>query len=300
MENKLQKTQKDSRKSHESKSHESKKRESCHESRHKSRESKKRESCVKSPESHKSNESKSRILFLAKNEREKSLFFYESLQKNPQMLDENLSAIITQIAQKEREMLDFANKIYLENSRESNHKSNRNLAESKNSEIAPEIILPSALPCDILGDLINEVEVLDAKSLNILALGVESHHLKTCDFLIKKAQEISQNAPIIDILYRFQALSFNHHIPLLNGESPKDNAHLITNQNSANPSPNSAIANENLLGDLLKQNPLFNEIKTSLDLFQNFYNETKNIVYKLEKGELGRDELVTFLQKLKF
>ena len=47
----------------------------------------------------------SQILFLAINEREKSLNFYESLLDSKDILDENLREIFGAIAQKEREIL---------------------------------------------------------------------------------------------------------------------------------------------------------------------------------------------------
>ena len=246
-----------------------------------------------------------RILFLAKIEREKSLNFYESLldlrdeimgdlRESRAILDKNLRKIFNMIAKKEREMLSESYAILAE------------FLECESTE-SNEIILPSALPNDILGELQNEMGAVDCKSLNILALGVESHHLKTSDFLIKKARNLGANLNIIDILYRFQALSYNHHIPLLQGEMPKPNA----NPNRANlkklsidSSPNSAdlsaIAPQITLQDLLNQHPLFSEIKTALDSFQIFYAQTKNIVERLEKGDLSQDELVAFLQKLRF
>lgn len=254
----------------------------------------------------------SQILFLAINEREKSLKFYESLcdfkSANLQDLDESLHEILIQIAIKEREILTDAKAIF--------EKNNANLDESNET-----ILLPSALPNDILQELLNEMETL--KHLNILALGIESHHLKTCDFLIKNAKD----AQIIDMLYQIQALSYNHHIPLLQGELPKENANpknlnginFANSQHTTNPQANLLLAflqilqgtNSNInqsvnlstinsLSDLLKQSPLLNEIKTSLDALQNIYNQTKDIVKKLEHGELQQDELVGFLQKLRF
>lgn len=286
--------------------------------------------------SHKNNSRKgeshkveSRILFLAINEREKSLKFYESLcgfkndfngvdsldSANPQsanlqnFVDENLCTIFMRIAKKEREMLANASailqKIRVDSSVDSNDLSvdsndlsvdsaDSNADSSADSSIdsSESILLPSALPDDILGELLSEMG--DLTHLNILALGVESHHLKTCDFLIKTAQQITADAQIIDILYQLQALSYNHHIPLLNGESPKENA----NPNSTNPSANQALPP--LLSDLLKQSPLLNEFKSALDSLQNIYAQTKDIVQKLERGELSQDELVAFLQKLRF
>ncbi len=274
----------------------------------------------------KSHKNESRILFLAINEREKSLKFYESLcgfkndfngvdsvdLANPQnenllkFVDENLRAIFMRIAKKEREMLANASailqKICVDSSVDSNDLSADSADSNADSSVdsnadssidsSESILLPSALPDDILGELLNEMG--DLAHLNILALGVESHHLKTCDFLIKTAQQIAIDAQIIDILYQLQALSYNHHIPLLNGESPKENA----NPNSANPNANQALPP--LLSDLLKQSPLLNEFKSALDSLQNIYAQTKDIVQKLERGELSQDELVAFLQKLRF
>lgn len=241
-----------------------------------------------------------RILYLAINEREKSLKFYESLcdswvdlgdsNKN---LDKSLREIFTTIAQKEREILENTKMIFSDLCGKSTPKNAlKQVLENKS------ILLPSALPENILQELQNEMGAVDLKSLNILALGVESHHLKSCDFLIKKAQNLgnsqdskAQDSRTIDILYQLQALSYNH-IPLLQGESLKENA----NPNSANPTNLPQIT----LQDLLKQSPLFSEIKSAFDSFQNLYNQTKIIVAKLEKGELSQDELVAFLQKLRF
>lgn len=266
----------------------------------------------------KSHKVESRILFLAINEREKSLKFYESLcgLKNDfngvdsvdsanlsnanllKFVDENLRTIFMRIAKKEREMLANARailqKIRVDSSLDLNDLSADSADSNADSSIdsSESILLPSALPDDILGELLSEMG--DLTHLNILALGVESHHLKTCDFLIKTAQQIAIDAQIIDILYQLQALSYNHHIPLLNGESPKENA----NPNSANQSANQAFPP--LLSDLLKQSPLLNEFKSALDSLQNIYAQTKDIVQKLERGELSQDELVAFLQKLRF
>ena len=267
-----------------------------------------------------------RLLFLAINEREKSLTFYQSLcgfngaisadstklaklqNANLQnVVDENLRAIFMRIAQKESEMLAKAKailqKISVDSLVDSNADSADSSVDSQDSHInsntdSPKstqaILLPSALPDDILGELLREMGHLE--HLNILALGVESHHLKTCDFLIKTAQQIAKNAPIIDMLYQLQALSYNHHIPLLNGESPKENANPNANQN-ANPS---AFPPINSLSDLLKQSPLLSEFKSAFDTLQNIYAQTKDIVQKLERGALSQDELVAFLQKLRF
>lgn len=263
----------------------------------KKRESKKTQSCD------------SRILFLAINEREKSLKFYKTLcgfngadlgdlanlqNANLQnFVDENLRAIFMRIAKKESEMLANAKAILQKISIDSSIDSSADLADLR-TDSSESILLPSALPQDILGELLSEMG--DLTHLNILALGVESHHLKTCDFLIKTAQQIATDAQIIDMLYQLQALSYNHHIPLLNGESPKENA----NPNSANPSANPPFPPINSLGDLLKQSPLLNEFKSAFDSLQNIYAQTKDIVQKLERGELSQDELVAFLQKLRF
>lgn len=246
-----------------------------------------------------------RILYLAINEREKSLKFYESLcdswvdlgdsNKN---LDESLREIFATIAQKEREILENAKMIFSDLCGKSTPKNAlKQVLENKS------ILLPSALPENILQELQNEMGEIDAKHLQILAMGVESHHLKSCDFLIKTMQDSQnfgdsqnaqdlQNAQVLDALYQLQALSYNHHISLLQGESPKENA----NPNSANPTNLPQIT----LQDLLNQSPLFSEIKSAFDSFQNLYNQTKIIVAKLEKGELSQDELVAFLQKLRF
>lgn len=295
----------------------------------KKRESKKNKTKISKLQSNESSKIKSdeskktRILFLAIKEREKSLNFYESLcglngvdsvdsanladlqsvdspnTDSLNFLDKNLRNIFMRIVQKEREMLANARAIFknisvdsvdfsVDSGVDSNADSNADLSIDSR-ESSESILLPSALPDDILGALLQEMG--DLAHLNILALGVESHHLKTCDFLIKTAQQTTTNAQIIDILYQLQALSYNHHIPLLNGELPKENANP-----NANKSANQSL--QPLLSDLLKQSPLLNEFKGAFDALQNIYAQTKIIVQKLERGELSKDELVAFLQKL--
>lgn len=245
----------------------------------------------------KSNNIETRILFLAMNEREKSLKFYENLLGLNDEI-ESLRVIFSAIANKERAILTKINAAF-----------GTINAELENISNADEILLPSALPSDILQELLDEMGELDIKSLNLLALGVESHHLKTCDFLLKKASD----SRIIDALYQLQALSYNHHIPLLQGEIPKKSPkettqhtnndlimaflQILQGTNASNPSTLPPIRS---ISDLLEQSPLFSNIKTSLDNFQNFYTQTKIIVKKLECGELEKDELVAFLQKLRF
>lgn len=245
----------------------------------------------------KSNNIEAQILFLAIQEREKSLKFYDNLLGLHDEI-ESLQAIFSAIMDKERAILTKINATFeIAN------------AELENIANTDEILLSSALPSDILQELLDEIGELDIKSLNLLALGIESHHLKTCDFLLKKTRD----SRIIDALYQLQALSYNHHIPLLQGEmpkkSPKENIQNINNDllmtflqilqgtNFSNPSTLPPIRS---ISDLLAQSPLFSNIKTSLDSFQNFYTQTKIIVKKLECGELEKDELVAFLQKLRF
>lgn len=243
----------------------------------------------------KPNNIEAQILFLAMNERKKSLKFYENLLGLHDEI-ESLRVIFSAIADKERAILTKINAAF--------EAINAELENTSNDKI----LLPSALPSDILQELLDEMGELDIKSLNLLALGVESHHLKTCDFLLKKASD----SRIIDALYQLQALSYNHHIPLLQGEmpkkSPKETIQHINNDllmaflqilqgNTINPNTLPPIRS---ISDLLEQSPLFSNIKTSLDNFQNFYTQTKIIVKKLECGELEKDELVAFLQKLRF
>ncbi|MGX3044704.1 hypothetical protein [Helicobacter sp. T3_23-1056] len=271
--------------------------------------------------------SEERILFLAINEREKSLKLYESLLDSNDILDEHLREIFRQIAQKEREILTKTKEIL--NALDLGESSDCNASDLDKKD---EILLPSALPEDILGELQREMGALDCKSLNILAMGVESHHLQTSDFLIKQTQNLCQNPKVLDMLYQLQALSYNHHIAQLQGELPKENitpsnpinpnanpadsansTNFASPQNHANPansqnsadSTNPALSNganlsQMALQEVLRQNPLFGEIQTSISQIQHFYAETKAMVGKLEKGELQKDELVAFLQRLPF
>ena len=282
--------------------------------------------------------SEAKILYLAINEREKSAKFYKTVQenvlgrkwKNAQDInsqnftnnasnasDESvtkLHKIFATIAKKEQVAIAQAKAVF------------EDFGECENSLLADEsILLPSALPDDILQELLNEMGELDSQHLNILALGIESHHLKSSDFLIKQAQILpaqdvsSQNLQVLDTLYQLQALSYNHHIPLLQGQSPKSSTEqnkqstnmqndllraflqaFGVNNASGNFNPNLNPINFASLSDLARQSPILSEIQSSIGQIQSFYNQTKTVVKKLEKGELSQDELVNFLQKLHF
>lgn len=288
--------------------------------------------------------SEAKILYLAINEREKSAKFYKTVQENvlggkwenekvwenaqdinsqnftnnaSNASDESatkLHKIFATIAKKEQVAIAQAKAVF------------EDFGECENALLADEsILLPSALPDDILQELLNEMGELDSQHLNILALGIESHHLKSSDFLIKQAQNLqtqdvsSQNPQVLDTLYQLQALSYNHHIPLLQGQSPKSSTEqnkqstnmqndllkvflqaFGVNNASGNFNPNLNPTNFASLSDLARQSPILSEIQSSIGQIQSFYNQTKTVVKKLEKGELSQDELVNFLQKLHF
>lgn len=284
--------------------------------------------------------SEAKILYLAINEREKSAKFYKTVQENVRgnekvwenaqdinsqnftnnasnVSDESatkLHKIFATIAKKEQVAIAQAKAVF------------EDFSECENALLADEsILLPSALPDDILQELLNEMGELDSQHLNILALGIESHHLKSSDFLIKQAQNLPaqdvsrQNPQVLDTLYQLQALSYNHHIPLLQGQSPKSSTEqnkqstnmqndllkaflqaFGVNNASGNFNPNLNPSNFASLSDLARQSPILSEIQSSIGQIQNFYNQTKTVVKKLEKGELSQDELVNFLQKLHF
>lgn len=284
--------------------------------------------------------SEAKILYLAINEREKSAKFYKTVQENvrgnekvwenaqdinSQNFTNNASngndesatklhKIFATIAKKEQIAIVQAKAVF------------EGFSECENALLVDEsILLPSALPDDILQELLNEMGELDSQHLNILALGIESHHLKSSDFLIKQAQNLpaqdvsSQNPQVLDTLYQLQALSYNHHIPLLQGQSPKSSTEqnkqstnmqndllkaflqaFGVNNPSGNFNPNLNPSNFASLSDLARQSPILSEIQSSIGQIQNFYNQTKTVVKKLEKGELSQDELVNFLQKLHF
>lgn len=288
--------------------------------------------------------SEAKILYLAINEREKSAKFYKTVQENvlggkwenekvwenaqdinsqnftnnaSNASDESatkLHKIFATIAKKEQVAIAQAKAVF------------EGFSECENALLVDEsILLPSALPDDILQELLNEMGELDSQHLNILALGIESHHLKSSDFLIKQAQNLpaqdvsSQNPQVLDTLYQLQALSYNHHIPLLQGQSPKSSTEqnkqstnmqndllraflqaFGVNNASGNFNPNLNPTNFASLSDLARQSPILSEIQSSIGQIQNFYNQTKTVVKKLEKGELSQDELVNFLQKLHF
>lgn len=296
--------------------------------------------------------SEAKILYLAINEREKSAKFYESVQQN--VLGKKWKSTQENMQEQEK-MWENAQDINSQNS--TNNASNgsdesarklhkifatiakkeqvaiaqakvvfEDFSECEEAMLADEsILLPSALPDDILQELLNEMGELDSQHLNILALGIESHHLKSSDFLIKQAQNLQaqnlsrQNPQVLDTLYQLQALSYNHHIPLLQGQSPKSSTEqnkqstnmqndllraflqaFGVNNPSGNFNPTLNPTNFASLSDLARQSPILSEIQSSIGQIQNFYNQTKTVVKKLEKGELSQDELVNFLQKLHF
>lgn len=280
--------------------------------------------------------SEAKILYLAINEREKSAKFYKGVQEsvrkekweNAQDMnsqnnlnnasngsDESttrLHKIFSTIAKKEQVAIVRAKAVF------------EDFSECENALLTDEsILLPSALPDYILQELLNEMGELDSQHLNILALGIESHHLKSSDFLIKQAQNLQaqdvsrQNPQVLDTLYQLQALSYNHHIPLLQGQSPKSSTKQnkqstnmqndllraflqVFGVNNGNFNPTLNPTNFASLSDFARQSPILSEIQSSIGQIQNFYNQTKTVVKKLERGELSQDELVNFLQKLHF
>lgn len=280
--------------------------------------------------------SEAKILYLAINEREKSAKFYKGVQEsvrkekweNAQDMnsqnnlnnasngsDESttrLHKIFSTIAKKEQVAIVRAKAVF------------EDFSECENALLTDEsILLPSALPDYILQELLNEMGELDSQHLNILAFGIESHHLKSSDFLIKQAQNLQaqdvsrQNPQVLDTLYQLQALSYNHHIPLLQGQSPKSSTKQnkqstnmqndllraflqVFGVNNGNFNPTLNPTNFASLSDFARQSPILSEIQSSIGQIQNFYNQTKTVVKKLERGELSQDELVNFLQKLHF
>ena len=81
---------------------------------------------------------------------------------------------------------------------------------------------------------------------------------------------------------------------ILQGGQNRQNENLSGNLNLQN------LAQNFSLNDLLNQSPLLAQISTSITQIQHFYAETKGIVSKLEKGELSQNELVAFLERLRF
>ena len=294
--------------------------------------------------------SEAKILYLAINEREKSFKFYKGVQESVQGKKwENTQEKVREQEKMWENTQDINSQNYTNNASNGSDESVAKLhkifstiekkeqvaiaqakvvfedfSECENALLADEsVLLPSALPDDILQELLNEMGELDSQHLNILALGIESHHLKSSDFLIKQAQNLqaqdvlNQNPQVLDTLYQLQALSYNHHIPLLQGQSPKSNTEQNkqnTNMqndllraflqafgvNNGNFNPTLNPTNFASLSDLARQSPILSEIQISIGQIQNFYNQTKTVVKKLEKGELSQDELVNFLQRLHF
>ena len=295
--------------------------------------------------------SEAKILYLAINEREKSAKFYKSVQENMLGSVRENEKVRENARENTQNAQDINSQNFTNNANNGNDESAVKLrkifatiakkeqvaiaqakavfegfSECENALLADEsILLPSALPDDILQELLNEMGELDSQHLNILALGIESHHLKSSDFLIKQAQNLpaqdvsSQNPQVLDTLYQLQALSYNHHIPLLQGQSPKSSTEqnkqstnmqndllkaflqaFGVNNANGNFNPNLNPTNFASLSDLARQSPILSEIQSSIGQIQNFYNQTKTVVKKLERGELSQDELVNFLQKLHF
>lgn len=293
--------------------------------------------------------SEAKILYLAINEREKSAKFYKSVQESLRGNVRGNKKVWENARENAQNAQDINSQNSTNNASDGNDESAVKLykifatiekkeqvaianakavfedfSECENALLADEsILLLSALPDDILQELLNEMGELDSQHLNILALGIESHHLKSSDFLIKQAQYLQaqdvsrQNPQVLDTLYQLQALSYNHHIPLLQGQSPKSsteqNKQNINMQNdllraflqafgvnNGNFNPTLNPTNFASLSDLARQSPILSEIQSSIGQIQNFYNQTKTVVKKLEKGELSQDELVNFLQKLHF
>ena len=135
----------------------------------------------------------------------------------------------------------------------------------------------------VLSDIAALCEEICAHNLYLtqslcIALGMETNHIHICDILLQ-----SQDSPrdsYLDMLYRLEALSYNHHIPLLRSLLSEGDSH----------SPLSSLQ------ALLGQQKL-TEILTPL---QASIKETKNIVQKLQDGQISHQELTQFLEKITF
>lgn len=187
--------------------------------------------------------------------------------------DKRAQALASLIAQ-ERALLEQASRLYPQNA----------LCEGDYHDLhALQNLVPQQY---ILPDIAALCEEICAHNFNLtqslcIALGMETNHIHICDILLQ-SQELAQDSPrdsYLDMLYRLEALSYNHHIPLLRSLLSEDSH-----------SPLSSL--QALLG---QQN--LTEILTPL---QASIKEAKNIVQKLQNEQISHQELTQFLEKINF
>ena len=114
-----------------------------------------------------------------------------------------LKSLLTQ----EQELLQQASSLY---PRDIYQESCQNLQALQNL-VPKQYILPD------ISTLCEEICVhnFDLTQSLYIALGMETSHIHMCDIFLKlQSQKLEQDS-YLDMLYRLEALSYNHHIPLL-------------------------------------------------------------------------------------
>lgn len=225
------------------------------------------------------------MLRLQMHERQKSLEFYKSLQ-SMQLVENNAHT------QQIQEFKGCINQIL---TREIGLQEEVQSYTEQTTETMQGIVLPNPLPDDLILALqtcINDANQGSLPQLCLVALGIESSHVKNCDFLLKKTEDSLTK----DFLYRLQALSFNHHILVLKDILTKLNVGY-TQQSALSGFMESILQNKKIQ-DYAGFLPFCMQIFTK-EITQ-FSSQTKQILTKLQNNKLSHDELVSFLEKLNF
>lgn len=224
------------------------------------------------------------MLRLQMHERQKSLEFYKSLQ-SMQLVENNAH---TQQIQEFKGCINqiLTREIALQEEIQSSLK--------QVAETTQAIVLPNPLPDDLIAlqACINDINQDSLSQLCLVALGIESSHVKNCDFLLKNTEDSLTK----DFLYRLQALSFSHHILVLKDTFTKLNAGN-TQQYALSGFIESVLQNKKIQ-DYAGFLPFCMQIFTK-EITQ-FSSQTKQILTKLQNNKLSHDELVSFLEKLNF
>ncbi|RDU54596.1 hypothetical protein CQA49_04640 [Helicobacter sp. MIT 00-7814] len=149
--------------------------------------------------------------------------------------------------------------------------------------------LENPLPDELL-KLATQFENIDSKAIKelyFLLFGIESTQIQTCDFLLKL-----QCAPFVkDSLFRLQALSYTHHLPLLKN--------ALTNSFEEKKPQNNA-QNNLFSNDFLNAQNYSEFLEQNLQGLMEFGTRAREIVTKLQNKELQQKELVEFLEKCNF
>lgn len=179
-----------------------------------------------------------------------------------------LKSLLTQ----EQELLQQASSLY---PRDIYQESCQNLQALQNL-VPKQYILPD------ISTLCEEICVhnFDLTQSLYIALGMETSHIHMCDIFLKlQSQKLEQDS-YLDMLYRLEALSYNHHIPLLHSLLSCTDSHSLLSHLQA------------LLG---QQN-----IAQVLAPLQTSMKEIQDIVQKLQNKQISHQELTQFLEKVNF